>query len=66
MDLRPLPLSITCNCALLLLLAPHTDGSSRASLELPCLTEAIVATMLGPELMRKATNGKKQVQVGYE
>jgi hypothetical protein len=39
------------------------DGTSRVSLELPCLSEAIVQTMLGPQLLSKATNGKKQLQV---
>jgi hypothetical protein len=33
------------------------------SLELPCLSEAIVQIMLGPQLLPKATNGKKQLQV---
>jgi hypothetical protein len=41
------------------------DSSSRASLELPCLSESIVAAMLGSQLMSKATNGKKQLQVSY-
>jgi hypothetical protein len=33
------------------------------SLELPCLPLAVITAMLGPELVAKATNGKKQLQV---
>jgi hypothetical protein len=33
------------------------------TLELPCLPLAVVTTMLGPELLAKASNGKKQLQV---
>eukprot|EP00878_Enallax_costatus_P018139 GHUV01019085.1.p1 GENE.GHUV01019085.1~~GHUV01019085.1.p1 ORF type:complete len:206 (+),score=79.22 GHUV01019085.1:1150-1767(+) len=38
-------------------------GTSRVSLELPCLSMAVVQHMLGANLMAKATNGKKQLQV---
>jgi hypothetical protein len=39
------------------------DGKSRVTLELPCLPLVVVTTMLGPELLAKASNGKKQLQV---
>lgn len=38
-------------------------GTSRVSLELPCLSEAVVQAMLGPQLLGKASNGKKQLQL---
>eukprot|EP00882_Tetradesmus_deserticola_P002542 GHRQ01002705.1.p3 GENE.GHRQ01002705.1~~GHRQ01002705.1.p3 ORF type:complete len:105 (+),score=62.17 GHRQ01002705.1:281-595(+) len=38
-------------------------GKARTSLELPCLSMAVVSAMLGPELVAKATNGKKQLQL---
>lgn len=46
----------------LVLLCP-AGGTSRVSLELPCLSEPVVQAMLGPQLLRKASNGKKQLQV---
>jgi hypothetical protein len=43
---------------------PHvTVGKARVSLELPCLSMAVISAMLGPDLLAKASNGKKQVQV---
>jgi hypothetical protein len=45
-----------------LLLFP-AGGTSRVSLELPCLSEAVVQAVLGPQLLGKASNGKKQLQV---
>lgn len=45
------------------LAAVSSDSSSRVSLELPCLSEPIIAAMMGPALLPKAANGKKQLQV---
>lgn len=55
-----------CPCPVPTLLSPAVscaDGNSRVSLELPCLSEAIVQAMMGPQLLAKASNGKKQLQV---
>jgi hypothetical protein len=41
----------------------RAGGTSRVALELPCLTQAVVAAMLGPELLAKAEGGRKQLQV---
>src|SRR5690349_19521764 len=41
------------------------DGSSRVSLELPCLSLAVISQMLGPNMIAKASNGKKQLQVTH-
>lgn len=47
-----------------MLLGPAV-GTSRVSLELPCLSEPVVQAMLGPQLLRKASNGKNQLQVRF-